>query len=115
MSDQPTAIRPTGPAGAPGAYPAADALMDFLAASARSLRDHPAHVEAFPDPKVPGLTVYLVSGELLSVQSMCLRLMETVDVALGGKPGRASFRTPIRDADGVWCALGEVVIAQVSP
>lgn len=108
MSEQPTANRHAELAHGPGAYPAADALMDFLAASARSLRDRPAHVEAFPDAKEPGRTVYLVSGELLSVQAACGRLMETVDAALGGKPGYARFGIPVRDRDG-WIALGEVV------
>lgn len=89
----------------------AQGFQEHLIAAATAMRDHPARVEAIPDPKAPGRTGYLISGQRLSVESMCRRLCETVDTALGGKPGTARFTEPVRDGTE-WVAVGWVCVEQ---
>lgn len=86
-------------------------FQEFLTTAANAMRDHPARVEAIPDPKVAGRIGYLISGPRLSVESMCRRLAETVDTALGGKPGHAHFTEPVRDGTE-WVAVGWVFVEQ---
>lgn len=105
----PTMPRPdaTGPAGEPGAYPGADAFVDFLkVADSARLRVASARVfKTAPDPLVPGRTGYLISGPHPLVVSMCQQLAEAADAPLGGKSGHARFTNPVKDGNE-WVALG---------
>ncbi len=84
-------------------------FQQFLDVAEKAVREAPARVEAFPDPKLAGSTRYLVSGSLPAVQAASSNLLEMVDVALGGKPGRGHMIGPMRDGsvDGraEWIAI----------
>ncbi len=84
-------------------------FQQFLDMAQDAARESPARVEAFPDPKLPGSTRYLVSGSLLAVDTASRQLLEQADVALGGKPGRGHTIGPMRDwsVDGraEWIAI----------
>lgn len=70
----------------------------------------PVRVEREDDPNTPGRSAYRISGPSeAAVQDEIRKLMDSVDVAFGGVPGRAQFIGPRRIAGG-YGALGEVVV-----